>query len=353
MNKQKLFIIFIVIICIITYVSYSNIYDNIMNINVIKHTIENFEGDKNIDYIKPPFPIDVVYTWAGEKNDDLNIRLTNYNELKYSLRSIKMFIPWINHIYILMNPPKKYPSWMKKCDYITLLDHNDLFDNKNNDITNSNLIETYLPYITNLAEHFIYLNDDFFIIKKLNYTDFFTLDGKAIVPRTNYSSMKLNKPETTNIKNNKKANFKLPEFGGWYKHIPIVMIKSQVIAYHNEYKEYIDKIRTVKNRVDLGCTFCTEYDLKCPCQQQHYPIVKYMLNNNMALESSEKNDSYLIVSNFKNENKFKTINPNAKFLCVNNPKGYAPKTLEEKHHLFNNFNKYAQEFFNIKPEHEI
>ena len=37
-----------------------------------------------------------------------------------------MFLPWVNHIYILMNPPKKYPSWMKKCNYITIIDHNDV-----------------------------------------------------------------------------------------------------------------------------------------------------------------------------------------------------------------------------------
>jgi hypothetical protein len=331
MNKQMLFIIFIVIICIIIiYVSYLKKYNIIVNKNIIEtfenNNKQNNENNKNIDYIEPPFPIDVVYTWAGEKNDDLNVRLTNYNELKYSLRSIKMFIPWINHIYILMNPPKKYPSWMKKCDYITLIEHNELFDNKNNDITNSNLIETYLPYIKNLSEYFIYFNDDFFIVKKLNYTDFFTSDGKAIVPRTNYSSMRHNNPISTNNNNNnqKEENnkFKVPEFGGWYKHIPIVMIKSQVISYHKEYKDYIDKIRTVKKRIDLGCNFCSEYKLKCPCQQQHYPIAKYMLNNNMALESAEKNDAYFIISNFKNENKFKTINANAKFLCVNNPKGY-------------------------------
>ena len=37
-------------------------------------------------------------------NDDAH---DNNNELQYSIRSVIKYAPWINKIYILMNPPKK------------------------------------------------------------------------------------------------------------------------------------------------------------------------------------------------------------------------------------------------------
>ena len=63
---------------------------------------------------KPPFSIDIVYTWAGEKKDSTDKRQADHNELKYSLRSVNMHMPWVNHIYIFMNSPKKMPSWMRE-----------------------------------------------------------------------------------------------------------------------------------------------------------------------------------------------------------------------------------------------
>jgi len=41
-----------------------------------------------------PFPIDVVYTWKGE-NKSNNIRYGYNNEIKYSLRSIEAYAPWV------------------------------------------------------------------------------------------------------------------------------------------------------------------------------------------------------------------------------------------------------------------
>ena len=46
----------------------------------------------------PPFPIDVVYTWKGEDKSN-DIRLGYNHELKYSLRSVDLYAPWVNKIY--------------------------------------------------------------------------------------------------------------------------------------------------------------------------------------------------------------------------------------------------------------
>ena len=119
--------------------------------------------------------------WAGENNTG-DVRTSNNNELKYSIRSVYKNLPWVNHIYILMNPPKKKPSWFNNSysDFVTLVDQTETFpDIANTPSTNSNAIEYTIHNIKNLNEHYIYFNDDFFIGKPLDYTYFFTPDGKA------------------------------------------------------------------------------------------------------------------------------------------------------------------------------
>ena len=127
---------------------------------------------------KSPFPIDIVYTWKGEEMS--NNRRLGYNyELKYSLRSIYFFAPWVNKIYILMNNYKQ-PSWIKENDKIVIVEHKDTFPSeKYLPNTNSNAIETTIANIKGLSNHYIYFNDDIFLGRKVKYTDFFTPDGKA------------------------------------------------------------------------------------------------------------------------------------------------------------------------------
>ena len=79
--------------------------------------------------------IDIVYLWVdgsdkkwlAEKNKWLKklFNITNTNtdaeryrdngELKYSLRSIEKYIPWVNHIYIITDFNHFYCCPVKKC----------------------------------------------------------------------------------------------------------------------------------------------------------------------------------------------------------------------------------------------
>lgn len=341
--KTQIKILICLIIIIILYI-----------ISFIKKINSNIKKNIQLNFLKirkklkyPPFPIDVVYTWSGENYESTNIRLTDHNELKYSIRSIKMFLPWVNHIYILMNPPAKYPSWMKESNYITIIDHNDVY-NTNIKYTNSNAIETFLPYIKNLSEHFIYFNDDIFICKPLEFSNFFTYNGKAIIPYFITNNNDFNIMFTTN-----NLNIKFPKFGGWYYHIPINLIKSQIINYHNEYKDYISFVRSIHSREKLGCNVCFNNNLKCPCQQQHWPIINYMYDNNKtAFKNYEKDDIeyyniyWILYFNILDDLYIK----NPMFLCLNNS---TQTTIENNKKITLFFKQFSDEYFFLKPEHEI
>ncbi|WP_406107878.1 stealth conserved region 3 domain-containing protein [Micromonospora globbae] len=146
------------------------------------------------------FPIDVVYTWVdgddplwraakGRLLADLgreplpaadgSARFRDRDELRYSLRSLDMYAPWVRNIYVVT--AGQTPTWLDT-DHprITVVDHRELFDGRGVLPTfNSHAIESQLHHIDGLAEHFVYFNDDFFLGRPVSPTLFFHPSGVA------------------------------------------------------------------------------------------------------------------------------------------------------------------------------
>jgi hypothetical protein len=264
----------------------------------------------------PPFPIDVVYTWKGEEVTN-DIRTSYNNELQYSLRSIDLYAPWVNKIYILMNN-KKQPSWIKENDKIIIFEHTDTFPHPSYlPNTNSNAIETTIVNIPGLSEHYIYFNDDIFLGNNVKYTDFFTYDGKAIVDKYVLETSPILIDENNNINNIKYP----PSTGRMYKHIPIPQIKSCVQEFYEEYSDYIHWVRMTKNRNSKGFDICKSNGLNTPCQQIHYPICKYMYAKNKAITTDNDDSKKSIFVKNKYDNLIYALNRiiviKPLFFCIN------------------------------------
>lgn len=289
-----------------------------------------------------PFPIDVVYTWAGEKST-IDPRKSFNNELKYSLRSIEYFAPWVNKIYILMNSYKQ-PSWMNPTDKIIFVEHSQTFPSKEYlPNTNSNAIETTLCNIPNLSEHYIYFNDDVFIGKPIKYTHFFTPDGKAKI-----STNTLNTKKT--LKNNSMMQIQFPPNNHkMYEHVPIPYIKSVVLEFNTKYSEFIHWIRSTKNRVDDGFGLCEKNKLNAPCQQINYPVSKYTYSKNKAVLIKIK-------QNYVGKNNYIDVLPdllkNKQFLfCINDD---ISKQEYKKRKQFQEFTlQFYNEYFPTKASFEL
>jgi hypothetical protein len=321
-------IIFVILIVILVIGIYMN--------NKPKN-IENYDN-------LTPFPIDVVYTWAGEKKS-LNIRLSNNNELKYSLRSVFQFMPWVNHIFIIMNPPKKKPSWLNNdySDKITILDHYDTFENKQYvPTTNSNSIETTINNIPELSEHFIYFNDDFYIGKPVSYKDFFTENGKMIIY---YKQLDNCKPMQIPHKE-KIINFNLPIYCGISYHIPLPNKKSVITKFNNQYKNYIDWVRNIKKRYGRGFDMCIKNNLENWCQQQHTAVAKYAYDNKDAILKVLPNNSILYFATNYNIDKLQQIKYNPPmFFCIND--GYSFKNIHDKEEIYTKINLFLENYYEI------
>lgn len=144
-------------------------------------------------------PIDVVYTWVdgadpvwlrrkaealGEVNqsnlnETANVasRFASRDELKYSLRSLDMYAPWVRNIFIVTDGQR--PTWLDVDNpRIRIVDHTEIFaDPTVLPVYNSHAIESQLHHIPGLSDRYIYMNDDVFFARPTNASLFFTGGG--------------------------------------------------------------------------------------------------------------------------------------------------------------------------------
>lgn len=160
------------------------------------------------------YKIDIVYTWVNGSDPDwindyhyftnkqniriqqnaFSIRFIDGNELRYSLRSIEKYaLHFIRYIFIIVaNNNTQIPCWLNTSHpKIKIITHRMIFHDliPPESITNPNLtfnfnsysIENCILNIPNLSNKFIYFNDDFFIGRRVEITDFFNRFDKPII----------------------------------------------------------------------------------------------------------------------------------------------------------------------------
>lgn len=219
--------------------------------------------------------IDVVYTWVDgndpewQKRKDTRLqelgypvsetanhscRFIEHDELKYSLRSIYTFAPWVHKIYIVTD--KQIPAWFNtENPWVTIVDHTELFDDPDCLPTyNASALETKLHKIPNLSEHYLYFNDDFFLGRKCTPHDFVQKNKPCIYVEKRNTLITQKKfdayEKQQSLRNEFQAgmrnsrNLIIKTYGKKSKvvlsHGIRVYRKSTMSFLNNEYKEYFD-----------------------------------------------------------------------------------------------------------------
>ncbi|GIF10464.1 stealth family protein [Actinoplanes teichomyceticus] len=152
-------------------------------------------GPERID-----FPVDVVYTWVDgadpawqrrraralaqnpwvarvNRQAANDSRWINRDELRYSMRALHCFAPWVRHVHLVTDD--QVPAWLDLSHpRLTVVTHREIFgDGGRLPTFNSQAIESRLHRIPGLAEHFLYLNDDVFLGRPVTPDLFFTPGG--------------------------------------------------------------------------------------------------------------------------------------------------------------------------------
>lgn len=178
-------------------------------------------------------------------------RFAQINEIKFTVNSILKFAPYIRNIFIITD--NQTPDFLTKNDTkdlynnVFIIDHKTIFKGYEEflPVFNSRAIETFMFRIPNLAEHFIYLNDDFFLINKTKIEDFFinglpVLRGKWL-KFDNDIFYKKSKKTRTGHKTAQQLSAKLIGFNKYYnfKHTPHPLRKSTFENYFENNKEQV------------------------------------------------------------------------------------------------------------------
>lgn len=137
----------------------------------------------------------------NSKNEVSEARFRDYGLLKYWFRGVEKFAPWVNKIHFVTCGQK--PEWLdENHPKINLVNHSDFIPSEYLPVFNSNLIEIYMHRIPGLSEHFVYFNDDFFIINDVEESRFFTdgLPNDIAAFRTNFGFSQYAKMLQNNIR---------------------------------------------------------------------------------------------------------------------------------------------------------
>lgn len=153
--------------------------------------------------------VDLVYLWVDGNDpewrarrnaltgraeslegEDCRGRYADNDELRYSLRSVERYAPWIRRIFIVTD--RQVPRWLDTGNpKIRVVDHSEILPEESRPCFNSNVIEHCIAGIPGLAERFIYANDDMFLNRPVTPATFFGEDGLPVVRMTRRPLRKL------------------------------------------------------------------------------------------------------------------------------------------------------------------
>lgn len=108
----------------------------------------------------------------NESNGVTDARFRDYGFLRYWFRGVEKFAPWVRKIHFVTCGQK--PDWLNENNpKINLVSHKDFIPAEFLPTYNSVVIERFMHKIPGLADHFVYFNDDFYIINHLTPERFF------------------------------------------------------------------------------------------------------------------------------------------------------------------------------------
>lgn len=266
-------------------------------------TLENMFADLAGDV---SFDIDMVFSWVDGSSteyqkaraarmkdvvvgegDDSVARFRQIDELKYALRSIYLFAPWVRHIYIATDSPA--PAWLKPHPRITIVPAEKHFvDPSVLPTHNSHAVESQLHHIPGLAEHFLYSNDDMFFGRPLSPSVFFSPGGitKFVEARTRIGVGDTN-PARSGYENAARVNRELlrAKFGKvTTRHLEHCAAPLRVSVLNEMEREFSDEFRRT-----AASRFRSASDISVTNSLYHY----YALMTGQAVTQTQAKVKYI------------------------------------------------------------
>jgi hypothetical protein len=135
--------------------------------------------DKKIDFVIPwvdgsdPLWLELFNKYSPEhKFLNTKDRFRDWDNLHFLFRAFEQFTPWVNKIYFITHDP--VPKWLNvEHSKLVIVKHEDYMLTQNLPVFSANPIETNIHRIKGLSEHFVFFNDDTFIVNPIKQEEFF------------------------------------------------------------------------------------------------------------------------------------------------------------------------------------
>ena len=216
--------------------------------------------------------IDVVYTWVNHADPDWRqafqsastsragedalseARFYSNDELRYSLRSVYGNLPWARTIHIVSNCSP--PAWLDSCHpRLRWVPHEAILPEDCLPTFNSHAIETSLHRVPDLAENFLYFNDDFLVFDMFAPSTFISENGtlRANLERQGVVNSPVDplSPDYLNAARN-SARLLFERFGYYptrlHRHTPYSLSRSLLEQLESEFQSDFDRTRRTKFR---------------------------------------------------------------------------------------------------------
>lgn len=230
------------------------------------------------------------------KNKNFRTRFDQVEEIRFTVQSILKYAPFIRNIYIVTD--NQVPNFIKNktqgtFENVFIVDHVAIFKEDLDflPVFNCRPIETKLYNIPDLSEHFLYFNDDMFLLREVKESDFFE-EGKPII-RGNWLQFNenifykrwFNSEKKKNRAGHKKAQEKSAKLVGFKKyfkfhHTPAALRKSTFLNFFKEERDVellniAHKFRNMEQYTPQGLANHIEIKNKTAVLKDDYQLIYF------------------------------------------------------------------------------
>lgn len=260
--------------------------------------------DAVITYVDDLDPLwQAEYAAAAGMDTFLSKRFRDWGTLKYLLRGIETFMPFVKNVYLVVSGESQVPQWARGTE-LRIVTHREIIPEHHLPVFNSTAIEMYLHRIPGLDEEYVYFNDDMFPVMPCRREDFY-VDGRS----TMYFSrcrlcLGLYRRQTRNSDRLARKAAGLGPVGWYYRpqHSCSPMLKSSCEELSRildaEIEASVSRLREEKN-------------------MNQYLFLDYMNHIGKTSPRRMSNRHFSLASASLSSIRDAILNPKHKFLCIN------------------------------------
>lgn len=233
----------------------------------------------------------------------LTKRFRDWGTLKYLLRGIRKYMPFVKNVYLVVSRDSQVPSWVDR-SHLKIVLHEDIIPAEYLPVFNSTAIEMFLHRIDDLDEEYLYFNDDFFPLDTCRRDDFF-IDGRPVIGFSKcLSAFGLFRRQTRNSDRMARNALGLRRRLQYVRpqHVASPMLRSECFTLASKVeKEISSSISRVREPQNLN----------------QYLFLDYMYYGGKVINRRSSNKHFsLAVSSLEKITDF-IRNPKRKFACIN------------------------------------